>query len=615
MKFIFTNKRIDLSLSKDFQDLKVHNSENFSFLINDEATLTETGDLLSITNGYLRDTSRNKKSDQEKAAAVHVFDNWPVSDNITGSFSTLIYNKGKSESVITSDLCNIYPLYYLLHGDNYYFSNSIILLGRYSKAGLDKAGIFQRAVGPNFSNTGSRTILKDCKRLLPGEWIKINSQGKILEKKYDNSLYNNIGSISINKNDLNKYWNQYKKEVELCIRNYTEVNIALSGGVDSRVTLAAIPKTVNITARTFGNSSNYESRIAAKLANLKGANHSCYHDPQLYFPNKVVLQNYSLETEAVKLNSWLEILENINSIKKAPIFLGELCEGLPARNIKRFSSRKFRNKNFFKFYIKKNKFEFTNSSKTEFDRWKEFKTKNILSWHDSNWFQKLGFESLKNEIIDSTTADINEIFSRIEAHNLPYTELYDELFSWYTFTRMELSKQVNICNEKFYAFSPGMSTQMLRMTSNIHPNDRLYYRFANKLFKEIPDLKQFNKVPTSQIPFIPQNSSNIFKIPVWGIRSFMDDYLVKRLMKSKDRNKRYRLLKSINWIEVYQQKDMLKNIDDYYSSNELSHRYYKTFKNLAKKRQELINWPFANMDIISGAALNTEIDLIKNYPE
>ena len=180
---------------------------------------------------------------------------------------------------------------------------------------------------------------------------------------------------------------------------------------------------------------------------------------------------------------------------------------------------------------------------------------------------------------------------------------------------MELSRQVNICNEKFYAFSPGMSLQMLRMTSNIHPNNRLYYRFANELFDKIPDLKQFNKIPTSQIPLIPQNSPDILKIPVWGIRSKLDDFLVRRLMKSKDINKRYRLLKSINWVKVYHQKDMLKNIEAYYLKNHLTPSYFKTFYEVANRRKQLINWPFANMDIISGATLNTEIDLIKHYPE
>lgn len=614
MKFLFTNKKVDLSLSKDFPNLSHQNIGKFSLLINDQNTINASEYLSIITNGYLRDSSENELELQKSSAAKHVFNNWPVTENITGSFSAMIFNTFSSEIVITSDLCNIYPLYYLKTEKNFYISNSIVLLGRYSKVELDKAGVFQRAVGPNFSNIGSRTILKNCKRLLPGEWIKFNFEGKIVEKRYDNSLYSNFGSITSKDHDLKKYWKQYKKEVSLCTQNFEAINIALSGGIDSRVALAAIPEDRKVFSRTFGHPGNYESKIAKKLANIKNAEHHCYYSPNQYFPKKNILQKYSILTEALNLNSWLEILENIQIENKTPILLGELCEGLPARNIKKFSSSKFRNKNFYKYYIKKDDFHFTPANYQSFDEWKKLKIKLLISWHDVNWFKKLDLESYKDYIINCTLQDANEIFERINAHSLPYTELYEELFSWYTFTRMELSRQVNICNEKFYAFSPGMSIQMLKMTSNIHPNDRLYYRFANKLFEQIPELRQFHKVPTSQIPFIPQNSADLFKIPVWGFRSKIDDYLVKRLMRLKDKNKRYRMLKSINWVKIYQQEDMLININSYYSNNHLSRPYFETFYRLAERRRDLIKWPFANMDIISGAVLNTEIDLIKNNP-
>ncbi|QYA23997.1 hypothetical protein G3I01_00225 [Gramella sp. MT6] len=615
MKFLFTNKEIDLSLAKDFENIELKEFGENSLLINDSSAITETKNLISVTNGYLRDYSIDKLTLQKESAAQHVYDRWPVADNFTGSFSTVIFGKNTSEIVIATDLCNIYPLYYLFKENCFFISNSIILLGRYSNAEFDNTGIFQRAVGPNFFNTGSRTILKNCKRLLPGEWIKLNLESEIKEKRYDNSLYSNIRPLGIKKDHLQQYWNQYKKEVSLCTQDHCEVNIALSGGIDSRVALAAIPKNLKIKAHTFGKASNYESKIASRLAKIKGAFQKSYFDPDQYFPDKKTFRKYSIQTESIKLNSWLEILENVVPSIKTPILLGELCEGLPARNIKRFSSSNFRNKNFFKFYIKKEEFEFTASTKDNFELWKKIKTDQILSWHDDNWFKKLDLEQYKSTIISDTIKDLTEIFDRISSHNLPFAELYDELFSWFTFTRMELSRQVNICNEKFYAFSPGMSLQMLRMTSNIHPNDRLYYRFVNELFDKIPDLKQFNKVPTSQIPIIPQNSPNFLKVPIWGIRSKIDDFLVRRLMKSKDKNKRYRLLNSINWVQVYQQEDMLKNIEEYYSVNHLTQDYFETFYNLANKRKQLVSWPFANMDIISGATLNIEIDLIRNHSE
>lgn len=72
------------------------------------------------------------------------------------------------------------------------------------------------------------------------------------------------------------------------------------------------------------------------------------------FRKKRVLQNFVKETESVKLNSWLEILTNVTQASKEPLLLGELCEGLPARNIKIFNSEAFRKKELlFTLYSKR----------------------------------------------------------------------------------------------------------------------------------------------------------------------------------------------------------------------------------------------------------------------
>jgi hypothetical protein len=614
MKFLFTNQKINLDLCKDFENIKHHFINNSSLLINDENTLTKTDNLLSITNGYLRDTSKNIKSAQEKSAAEYVFHNWPVSDNITGSFSSFIYDKNNSEIVVTSDHCNVYPLYYLNHDKVFYFSNSLILLGRYSGADLDKTGIFQRAVGPDFCNIGSRTILKNVKRLLPGEWIKFEANGKIKERRFDNSLYQNIKSGKVTKKDIQVYWEHYKKETALCGLDYDNVNIALSGGIDSRLALGSIVNK-KISAYTYGSPENYESKVAQKLAKLKNANHQIFFDYGQYFPLKKTLYAYSRNTEAINLNSWLEILKKIQPKEKEPIFFGELCEALPGRNIKKLNTGEFRKQKFFQYYVKGAEVQFNSSTHFNFQNWKKKKIKFLTSWYVDFWFKKLNFSDYKEKIITETINDSEEIFNRIEDHHLPYEELFDELFSWYTYTRMTLSRQVNICNEKFYAFSPGMSLQMLKKTSNIHPNNRLYYRFANKLLKEVPELKIFGMTPTSQIPYIPQKFPNFIKVPIWAIRSKIDDWLIKKMMQNRNINMRYRLFPSLNWAYVYQNEDMEDNLKGYYENNHLAPEYFEIFLNLARERKELKKWPFANMDIMSGAALNTELDLIKNYPK
>ena len=609
MKFLISNIELTEKLASDFESLSFGKIGKYNYLINDQNCLSEDQEFFNITNGYLRDLSQSNLNAQKSSASKKVFHQWPVENDITGTFSSVIINKNSDEITISTDLVNIYPLYYLIEKKRIFISNSLILLGRYSKAFRDLTGIFQRAVGPDFENIGSRTILKNCKAILPGEWIKISNEGSILQRKYDNSLYAEL-SKSNEIIQANEYWEIYKKEVDLCTSGFSNINIALSGGIDSRIVLGAVSDKKNIHTYTYGRFDNYENQIARKLSSKKKSEHKSLYDPAQYFPNKETFYSYVQKSEAVKLNSWIEFLENIQKTEKEPLLTGELCEGLPARNLKRLNSDKFRKKNFFKYYIKKDQIEFIPLTQNNFETWKKHKLSNLYWWNTNHWFKQLGFEKHEKQIREECLNDAEEIFERIEAHKLFSLDLCDELYSWYTFTRKQLSRHINICNEKFYAFSPGMSLQILRKTSNIHPNQRLFYRFANRLLNTQKDLKKFSFIPTNQIPIVPQNSHNFIKIPVWGLRSKIDDFLVKRMMKSGKSNRAYRLFKSINWAKIYHLEDMKKNMESYYDPNHLTGEYALIFKNLADNRKKLKKWPFANMDIMSGAALNAELDLI-----
>jgi len=616
MKFIISNTDLESNELTDFSiPFILKKRGHLNFLINDEESFVENEHIISCTDGYLKDFTESAANPlkQSLAAAENVIKQWPVKPSISGAFANFTLSRETAEFILCTDAIGIYPLYYLIQNKKIYISNSTILIGRFSRANIDHAGVFQRAVGPQFSNMGSRTILKNCKRLLPGEYLRFDKDGSLLEKKYDNGLYQKIGSPHLKDADVNGYWQDYKREVLNCTENSSVINVALSGGIDSRIVLGSLPSGRKVNCYTFGDPSNYETKIAKKLSKLKGANHQTFAQTDRFFPNVNLLKKYTLDTESVKICSWLEILENVEKDVKEPLLVGELCEALPGRNLKKFNSKEYRKANFFQSYIRKEPFDFEKSSPEKFELWKKAITAEYVRWHDENWFNKLHLTEKKEEIIKDLHHDLNEIFDRIEAHRLPYVEFYDELFSWYTYTRTRLADQVTICNEKFYAYSPAMSLQMLKRTSNIHPNLRLNYRFATKMFKQNKDLKHLTSVPTSQVPIIPQYFPDLLKMPWWGLRSKIDQILINRAMKSKDPNRRYRLFKSVDWLKIYQSASMEKNMLDYYKDNRLTQEYFKTFHKLALKRKKLTSWPFANIDIISGAALNMELNLIKKF--
>ncbi|TDN89165.1 hypothetical protein DET49_10781 [Salegentibacter sp. 24] len=611
MKFLVTNRQ-NLDMLNLPRGCHLYQLGKLSLISENKIAPKNIDQMYLFNDGYLKDLDKDvsELTSQKIGVLKAISGGWPLPENITGSFSAVMIAEQEETISLCTDLIGLYPLYYLMDDNDFFFSNSIILTGIISCAKIDPTGVLQRSLGPDFSNQGSRSILKNCKRLLPGECRRYDFEGNLICVEFDNRLYENL-SKSDQDHDLAKdYWKAYKKEVLYCLNDSEKVNIALSGGIDSRVALGSIPEGKDITCYTFGSRENYESKIAARLAKLKPAKFKACYQPELYFPSSELLREYTWQSEGLELCSWLEITENVNNREKEPLLLGELCEALPARKIAKFSSRDFRQNNFIKYYLKNEDYNFEASSPSKFEKWKQKKLKTYLIFFHEKNLAKFDLDFDHEQVRKELTADLEEIFGRIEAHNLAYTELYDELFSWYTYTRMRLSKQLLVANTKFNAYSPAMSLQMLKRTSSLHPNIRLNYRFVNKLFSVNKELRRFYRVPTNQAPWVPQSAPDLFKFVSWGLRSKIDQFFIKRLMKAGNPNKRYRLFKSINWVQVYQNPNMEKNLYEYFQNDHLGRQYVESIKTQAKNRRDLKQWPFANMNIINAGALNAELDQI-----
>lgn len=568
-----------------------------------------------LHDGYLRDLNKEVKDfeGQQESVMQALSGGWPLAGNYTGSFTAALINTEKKQVVLCTDQVGLYPIYYLQKDNAFYVSNSIILLGAVSGCDFDEAGIVQRTLGPEFATLGSRTILKDCKRLLPGEYLKFSFKGERLQQEFDNRLFQKLTGPSSDDAFIEEYWRAYKTEVDYCVSYSSRVHVALSGGIDSRIVLGAVPTGKELECFTYGDPNNYETQVAEKLCKLKKGNFNDCYNPDLYFPDPETFRRLVIDTEAVELCSWLEITESIDEKRKEPLLLGELCEALPARNIKSFSSKEFRKQNFVKYYIQDKDYAFTKADASRFEYWKKrIRHQFKIYYHEQN-LQKYNFSVDSEYLLEALMFNLEELFSRVEAHQLPYSELYDELFSWYTFTRMHLSKHLLVANSKFDAYSPAMSLQMLTLTSRIHPNHRLNYRFAKKLFTKNNDLKKLNQVPTAQAPLIPQNFPNLLKFASWGIRSTVDQFLIRKMMKKQDARSRYRLFKSINWARVYQHPKMEENLQAYFDQNEIGKLYFEDLYRQALDRKELKQWPFANLNIINAASLNVELNSIRKF--
>ena len=620
MNFLLTNSISQEILAKvrsiwgNSTDLHETNQDSRLFLSSESTnTLYKDQQIVGIFQGYVGNTAlsdRAKMAEHQSSFLRLVQERWPIPDSFTGSFAVAIIDKEKKILTLANDAIGFYPLYYAFYGNTYYVSSSLIAIGAISSAPFDETGILQRLCSYEFCNFGTRTMLQGCSRLLPGELLGFDlGKGRLVRQEYDNVLYGNVGTSDTSqiKDLIAAYWSEVKNEVKIATSGSSKIHVALSGGMDSRLTYCAVPQEKEIVCLTYGDTDFYETKIARRLARLRNAAFRSFHDYSLYFPPYHVFEEYVCKTESLSVAAWLDILEQIpDNSPESPILLGDMCESLPGRDISKYSGREARIESYLRTVVLKKNFSFKPSSSQSFAKWKSETLRKELRRFDDDLLTHFSIPRRRFE--EETTGDLEKLFDRMESHALPYSELYDELYRWYTHTRFPMSKQILLCQTAFNPLCPTMSTRLLRITSNLHPNLRLNYRFFHKLFSDLRELRPFAKVPTAQAPFIPQTWPPSLKFLVWGLRSRVDQELNRRMVKKLNPQLRYRLLNSQNWATIYQDKSAFNNISSWFEKDitGCKARMLKAFTS----RRDLSSWPWWNIDIISAGSVNVELRTI-----
>ncbi|MCB9276511.1 MAG: hypothetical protein H6564_20930 [Lewinellaceae bacterium] len=508
----------------------------------------------------------------------------PLPESTTGSFAFVSTHKEKV--ILANDILGFYPVYYQcteINLNSYTIvSNAILAFPVISKVKLDYVGIFQRRFTEHNFTYGSRTILSGVKRLLPGEFQQISLDGNPDLSLFDDTLYKNF-SLDIKSKSLSDiaidYFKFLKKEYQIALQDYDSLVVGISGGMDSRLMASALPQKIRKLVVTYGTNTNeYEVKIAKEVTKKLGnVSFNFYDVSNAHFPKYPTLEVLTKATESIYVNHWLPVIAHPPSTHKQPFLLGDMCEVIPGKFIGNYLTRKDKIKTYF------SGGKLNLATDISVPKWKENLVSNIVS--------KLPKEETiyiwgctYDHLIGETIKDIDNLFSIIEKHKPPYLELYDELFRWFTYIRITHAKQFLIHKNNYLPISPSLSFRNLRKATAILPSQRVNYNLMNCIFKEVRSLKRFQSLPTAQIPFLPFYTPKFLKLIFWGIRSTIDQMLIRRMMRKHNPYLRYRLVKSLNWPLIYQQKDALENINSYiYEDNiyigDLPSQYLK-IKNL-----------------------------------
>ena len=594
--------------------------DKFSLFIPEEdfkMSYAETSESIGAVAGYVRyDNFQYPIKRKEDVSFYHNSrfidalqkkSGWPLGDNVTGSFSAISFSKKEKQLILCNDVIGYIPLYYKENSNGIAGGTSLIVLGKCFSADIDITGVLQR-VTKYYYNYGKRTLLKDVKRLLPGEKAEYSGKNNSIRSSFDSSLY--TGTVDDRLSEVSEnIWDYLKREINLVIESRNRINLTLSGGWDSRLILGGLLSHYNkITCHTYGNEEFYESKIAKKCADCIDSSILYYDLDNLYFPNKEKFEGLVNKTESASFLQWSNMIWTKSNKSKSIILLGDLSDCLDSRNYLEFHTRNKRKKWFFKRLAgHKEKFIFSNLN--NFNKWKVSKKNEILDNVISNipiLSRSLINGILKKTIIEETEFDLEQIFKRIEDNLPPYTVQFDEIFRWYHYTRSYQSSQLLQLVPSFYPMSPAMSIRMIRYSTKIHPKLKL----RRKLLNEISKQKEFNdlrKISTPTIPFVKNTSPIILQELIWSARHYIDYSLIKRMLKNKKLYKNERLFKSQDYAKEYRRDKTISNISELFSGRWIDP---SSFIELAKRRADLSLWPSVNNDIVAPANVSTILDLI-----
>ena len=125
----------------------------------------------------------------------------------------------------------------------------------------------------------------------------------------------------------------------------------------------------------------------------------------------------------------------------------------------------------------------------------------------------------------------------------------------------------------------------------------------------LPEFHLLGKIPSAQIPFMSARAPAPVRELAWGVRSGLDQVLIRRVMKSKNPAKRQRVLRSLDYIAEYRRDNVLPAIRDWFSGNWLNG---ETYVAMARQRAELVSWPLINLDITAPANVSMILDACRS---
>ena len=254
-----------------------------------QAFFNEQRDIVLIIAGECYVDPETRSSLTRKGHRLENSDDWLVHlyeedgdqffEKLNGLFSGLLIDKRQKKAVLFNDRYGIQRIYYYeAAGDFYFASEAKALLRILPQArAFDDEGVAQfLALGCTLN---SRTLFRGV-QLLPSASVWSFEDGKCYKRKYFS--HENWEAQSLL--SVESYESEFQETFQRILPRYVEsdakVGISLTGGLDTRMIMACLPKTnPSYTSYTFvgQNGLTLDARLAARIAASLELEHRALH--------------------------------------------------------------------------------------------------------------------------------------------------------------------------------------------------------------------------------------------------------------------------------------------------------------------------------------------------
>lgn len=204
-----------------------------------------------------------KTDHSDTEVLIHGFEEWGIDgllERIEGDYAFAIWDKNTEELTLTRDRIGVKPLYFSFQNGVFLFGSEIKAILKHPRTEKDIDPLAMYHYLSFLTTPAPMTMFKGISKLPSGHYLKINSKGEILSKRYwdavpgQSEIDESVKNLPDEQQEafyidgIRKY---LKEGVDKRMMSDVPIGVFLSGGIDSSVNVALMSKCTNRPLETF----------------------------------------------------------------------------------------------------------------------------------------------------------------------------------------------------------------------------------------------------------------------------------------------------------------------------------------------------------------------------